>query len=218
MSRRWIGGWVFSAGCVVGWDPQPADPTFPLVGEHAPLACAACHPDATPPAAISPACASCHESARPADHYSGDCGICHTPFGWDQVVVDHGFFPLTNAHALGCDQCHAPGTYEGLDPACASCHEPDRPGGHFGVQDCGSCHHPTEWGDAEFDHDSLFRLPHEGVADCESCHLVPDDYSSFSCVDCHEHSKSSTDNEHDEVGNYVYDSDACLDCHPNGGD
>ena len=35
-------------------------------------------------------------------------------------VFDHGFFPLTNAHDLGCASCHTNGTYSGLNPACES--------------------------------------------------------------------------------------------------
>jgi hypothetical protein len=207
---------AWAAGCPATWDPQPPDPTFPLVGAHEPLACVACHPADGPPGPIPAACASCHEDARPADHYAGDCGQCHTPYGWDDIVVDHDFFPLTVAHELPCDACHLDG-YRDLDPACASCHEPDRPVDHFGVQDCGSCHEPTTWADATFEHDSLFPLPHHGVNDCGSCHLDPGGYGTFSCVDCHEHAKAETDADHREVGGYAYDSDACLDCHPNGG-
>lgn len=202
------------AGCAPGWDPRPTR-TFELVGRHEPLACEACHPAAQALGPLPTACASCHEDARPLDHYDGDCGICHTPYGWDDIVVDHGFFPLTDAHALECTACHESG-YQGLDPSCASCHADDRPPDHFGAQDCGGCHVPTTWGDATFDHDDWFPVPHHGVADCEACHVVPDTYSTFSCVDCHEHSRAATNAEHDEVSGYSYDSAECLRCHPRG--
>jgi hypothetical protein len=206
---------IAGAACQPTWPPA-ADPSFPLVGRHEPLACVACHPADRALGPVPAACASCHEAARPADHYAGDCGECHTPYGWDDIVVDHTFFPLTEAHALPCDACHADG-YGGLDPACASCHEADRPPDHFGTQDCGSCHVPTNWGDATFDHDDLFPLPHHGVGDCGSCHLEPGSYASFSCIDCHEHARAETDEDHDEVSGYEHTSDACLRCHPRGG-
>jgi len=205
-----------ASGCHPGWDPQ-RDPTFELVGRHEPLECVACHPADRPLAPLPTACSTCHEAARPPGHYPGDCATCHTPFGWDDIVVDHDFFPLTAAHDLeGCTACHDPEGYSGLDPACGSCHEPDRPPDHFGAEDCGSCHVPTVWGDATFDHDRLFPLPHHGVGDCGSCHLDPGSYATFSCIDCHEHARAETNDDHREVANYEYASDACLRCHPRG--
>lgn len=205
------------AGCPIGWKPDAAEMTFPLVGRHEPLACAACHPAAAPIGALSTACASCHEAARPPSHSPDDCGGCHTAYGWDDVVVDHSFFPLTDAHAQPCASCHADGSYAGLDPACASCHESARPAGHFGAQDCGDCHVPTTWSDADFDHDPLFPLPHEGVSDCASCHLTADYTATPSCTSCHAHSRAEADDEHlGEVAGYEYKDEACIRCHPTG--
>jgi hypothetical protein len=157
----------------------------------------------------------CHEPDRPEDHHEGiDCGICHTPFAWDDIVVDHDFFPLTAAHALPCERCHVGGTYTGLDPACASCHEDDRPPGHYPGQDCGACHQPTRWDDASYDH--TFEVPHHGADQCAECHLAAPDYTEPSCTHCHEHRESEMDDEHDEVGGYVWESSACIECHPTG--
>jgi hypothetical protein len=201
--------------CRVGWDPLQPPPTFELVGEHAPLACVACHPADAPPGPLPTACASCHADDRPPDHYDGDCGVCHTPFGWDDIVVDHDFFPLTNAHDLDCQACHA-GGYAGTSPACESCHEDDRPTDHFGTEGCGDCHVPTTWADAHFDHDELFPLPHRGTDACDACHVDSGNYSVFSCISGGCHPAGETNGHHDEVGNYRYDSDACYDCHPRG--
>jgi hypothetical protein len=42
-------------------------------------------------------------------------------------------------------------------------------------------------------------------------------YSIFACINCHQHSnKTSVDNTHRSVRNYVYDSPSCLSCHPRG--
>ena len=59
----------------------------------------------------------------------------------------------------------------------------------------------------------IARLPHERILEC---HLRPDNFAFFSCIDCHEHRKSEMDNKHDEVPGYVWESEACLSCHPDG--
>jgi hypothetical protein len=186
-----------------------------LEGHHADAACDGCHPASAPLGPVPSACTDCHEPDRPENHNEGiDCGICHTPFGWGDIVVDHDFFPLTSAHELTCERCHVNGTYEGLDPACASCHEDDRPANHYPGQDCGTCHEPTRWEDATYDH--TFPVPHEGADQCDECHLAAPDYSNPSCIHCHEHRQSEMNDKHDEVGGYVWESSACIDCHPTG--
>src|SRR5688572_7971467 len=85
---------------------QPAPhPQFPLEGEHADAACAACHvgPDRPPTA-----CESCH--ARPDPHFAGPCAGCHTPAGWEAPFAHEP--PLLGPHALSCESCHQDGTYE----------------------------------------------------------------------------------------------------------
>jgi hypothetical protein len=78
------------------------------------------------------------------------------------------------------------------------------------------------WGDATFEqHDQVFPInsgAHAGRwTSCADCHTVPDDFSSFSCLTCHEHSQARMDDKHlGEVSGYVYESSACLSCHPRG--
>lgn len=202
------------AGCPIGWNPEAAQKTFPLVGLHEPLACTSCHPSDQPDLVLSALCASCHEAKRPAGHYAGDCSECHTEFGWDDVVVDHTFFPLTHSHSLPCDSCHTTGVYTGLDPACDTCHAP--PASHFAGA-CAGCHSPTSWDDAEFDHDEYFPLPHREISDCAACHPGEDYEATPACTSCHTHSKERTDSQHfGEVSDYQYTDEACLRCHPNG--
>ena len=38
----------------------------------------------------------------------------------------------------------------------------------------------------------------------------------MNCTECHEHSRNNTNNEHNDVPNYRYESQACFDCHPKG--
>lgn len=198
--------------CTPTWQPHPETESWPLLGKHVGVACAECHP-AGIAAEVPLTCEGCHEADRPAQHDPGPCKVCHTEEGWDRAHINHDFFPLTHAHDLACDSCHTNGTYQGLDPACSSCHEQDRPNGHFDGSDCASCHTPTSWDDATFNHNDYFRVPHEGVSDCGSCHLAAPDYSTFSCIDCHEHSRGSVDPEHNGVNGYSYTSEACLRCH-----
>ena len=78
-----------------------------------------------------------------------------------------------------------------------------------------------------------FAFHDGGVAECGGCHAMHTaksplalggDYGyllagtdqSSTCLNCHEHSRSEMDDNHNEVSGYVYDSQACLSCHPNG--
>lgn len=205
-------GWLVASCQVPGMAPVSH---FELYGAHAPdvISCVDCHGDTIDPD-MPGSCSSCHEDARPPDHYTGDCVRCHVSTTWDEIEIDHGFFPLESGHDLpDCEACHAPDDYSGLDAACTSCHESDRPLDHFSGG-CGSCHNIVDWADAEFDHRPFFPIPHEGVRDCASCH--PDTYEVFVCIDCHEHAENRMNNEHNGVRNYTWESSACLRCHPDG--
>ena len=86
---------------------------------------------------------------------------------------------------------------------------------------CLSCHVVTTWGGAQFNHDAdyfpIYSGKHEGEwASCQTCHSTPDDYSIFSCFNCHKHNKTDMDKDHSEVQGYVYESGQCLSCHPTG--
>ncbi|MCI5055621.1 MAG: hypothetical protein MRY83_05900, partial [Flavobacteriales bacterium] len=52
---------------------------------------------------------------------------------------------------------------------------------------------------------------------CSECHIQANNYAVFSCIDCHEHNnKNDVDDDHDGVNGYVYESNACYSCHPDG--
>ena len=51
---------------------------------------------------------------------------------------------------------------------------------------------------------------------CIECHTQQENYTVFSCIDCHEHNKSDMDKEHREENGYSYNSMACFICHPDG--
>ena len=82
------------------------------------------------------------------------------------------------------------------------------------------CHTVDDW-DSDFDHDGrffpIFSGPHDNEwATCQTCHQNPGNFSTFTCLTCHEHNRADTDNDHDEVSGYAYDSALCYQCHPDG--
>ena len=216
---------------------------FPLTGVHASVDCAGCHREAQPfEYATTPIdCFACHATdyagtERP-DHqrigFPRDCQLCHTTRGWsgarigDGVGFDHGFFPLVGGHrSLDCTDCHA-SNFVGTPSDCNSCHSRDfdsaRNPDHRAAglpRNCELCHNVRSWDDATFaQHDSLFFPIFSGRhrnewSSCSDCHVRPNNFAVFSCFACH--SRGEMADEHDDVRGYVYDSNACYDCHPRG--
>jgi hypothetical protein len=122
-----------------GWKPVPrfnhAKTEFPLLGKHAAVKCAQCHPTVTdakthadapmPPYSatfmrMSPvahaACTDCHKD--PHDGRLGaDCTSCHSVQDWKEVkgvskeraFHENTRYPLRGAHAtVACKSCHGP--------------------------------------------------------------------------------------------------------------
>jgi hypothetical protein len=173
---------------------------------------------------------SCHrddyDRATPDHQQSGfgtDCESCHGSSAntWAGADFDHNrVFPLVGAHkTLDCQICHAQGF--NLPRDCNGCHSddyraaknPDHVKAGFPTT-CDNCHFPnhTSWNQAVFDHAFPINSgPHK--RDCSECHLTSN-FNQFSCIPCHEQKK--TGDKHKEVGGYVYDSQACFSCHPDG--
>lgn len=205
---------------------------FPLRGAHAPLDCEACHAGGF--AGTPTDCVGCHQEDydgttdpdHAAEGFPLDCEACHSESSWEDATVDHSFFPLTGQHAsLDCESCHADG-FEGTPTDCAACHiddynqtdDPDHQAAGFPTT-CEDCHNTSDWEDADFNHDQMYFPIYSGShagewGSCTDCHLDPGDFGSFSCLVCHE--QDEMDDEHDDVGGYVYESMACLNCHPDG--
>ncbi|MDP8208097.1 MAG: hypothetical protein P9L92_15640 [Candidatus Electryonea clarkiae] len=222
-----------------GWTPAAFDhdqSDFPLTGAHLQLECNDCHSQGYTGTPV--ACYGCHqddfEDVNDPNHVTGqfehDCTICHTTEAWSPATFDHDEteFPLTGSHrTVNCGECHIDGQYEGTPTGCYFCHDddyndaddPDHRGAGFPT-DCEQCHNTTDWGDADFNHRLWFPIytgNHREEWDrCSDCHTNPNDYSVFYCIDCHEHNREDTDDDHDEVQGYVYNSDACYECHPDG--
>lgn len=153
---------------------------FPLEGEHTALPCSECHGGASSTVELQSApqaCYACHQEDDDHDGKFGDnCAVCHAPSDWDEVTFEHALsgFLLEGQHAnVKCEDCHKNDFYQGTSQACVDCHlADDEHNGEFGA-DCGQCHTPNNWEEANFDH-ALADFPltgaHIDVA-CQDCHI-----------------------------------------------
>jgi hypothetical protein len=149
--------------------------SFQLEGDHAEVACEACHLNRQFQGTPSD-CFSCHKQIDAhRGEFGTDCAVCHNPSSWDNVRVDHDSFnfKLTGAHLkTECTACHQNGVFTNTPSDCFACHQnKDEHQGRFGT-DCATCHSTTAWEPATFDHNrSNFPLTgaHSSTA-CESCH------------------------------------------------
>ena len=222
-----------------------AQSRFPLTGSHQQVACISCHTDDAHGAyaPLDTACETCHLddyiATTTLDHqvqgFSTQCEDCHTVVTWEGAVFEHvtvsGGFELLGAHRAGsCGICHRLPAFEPIftatsDQDCYACHQSDYEEEHGGSgfsTNCVDCHTPDDWDDVTFEHDDLyfpiFSGEHRGEWDnnCQTCHTDTNNYMMFTCLNCHEHRQSEMDDEHRGIGGYVYDSVACLNCHPDG--
>ena len=217
---------------------------FPLAGAHNLLNCIECHKNETNQRwdRIGNECIACHQQdfnrTKSPDHkaagFSNACAECHDPVSlqWSGSGNFHGFFPLTLGHDIkDCNRCHQGNNYAAANPDCKSCHmadysatvNPNHAGSGFGT-DCAMCHSTQPgWKPAKMEnHDQAFFPIYSGNhkgewSKCTDCHLNPGNYSQFSCINCHEHSnQANMAKEHKNVNGYVFQSNACLACHPKG--
>jgi len=222
-----------------GWDNATMDHNltqFPLTGGHVQAACADCHSNGY--TGTSTDCYACHQQDyqnvidpnHVTSQFPTDCSLCHTTVGWNNATFDHNqsSFPLTGSHVqVNCADCHASG-YTGTPTDCYACHQtnynnttnPNHQAAGFPVS-CVDCHSTTAWAPANFDHDTqyfpIYSGKHNGEWNqCSDCHTIPNNFSTFSCIDCHEHNRTDTDDHHQGVQGYVYNSADCFACHPTG--
>ncbi len=141
-------------------------------------------------------CSNCHN--KPIDslhtHLSTACNNCHSTNGWkSSVVFKHDMI-------------------EGMDVNnCSSCHLVPTDDYHSSFKDnCNTCHSTDKWIPSTFDHANYFQLDKDHAAKCNVCHQN-NNYKTYSCYGCHEHSQSKIAQEHQEEGIYNYSN--CTECH-----
>lgn len=224
------------------WSPSTFDHNqtgFELVGAHQNTDCASCHSNGVFEGTPTD-CFTCHqldyEQTKNPNHvlaqFSSQCLDCHTQTAWEPALFDHNQtrFALTGRHSsVSCESCHANGVFANTSMDCFSCHQSDfqqaRDPNHVSArfpETCEQCHNTSRWEPADFNHRPFFPIysgEHRGEWDtCADCHTEPSNFKVFSCLNCHEHSKARMDREHRGRRNYVYESQACYDCHPDGDD
>ncbi len=206
---------------------------FALTGMHTvpPRLCTDCHTNNNYNL-TSTTCVSCHlkdfQGTTNPNHVTAgfpqQCELCHTTSGWSPSSFNHNntTFPLTGAHtSVACANCHVNNNYTTVPTDCYSCHKtdyqnttnPNHTAAGFPTT-CQTCHTTTSWAGATFNH-TWFPTNHgnaNGV--CATCHTNSSDYSIFSCTGCH--TKTKTDQQHQGVRNYIYNSPNCYQCHPTG--
>jgi hypothetical protein len=140
------------------------------------------------------------------------------------------FFPINaGAHAsTDCNGCHG-GFATFKQFTCISCHDHEQAttdANHAGVagyaydsQSCLGCHPQGTAGDISRAQHAMFFAIDVGTAhaasQCSDCHTNPADRSQFTCLtSCH--AQAATDTTHAGVAGYVYNSQSCLGCHPQG--
>ncbi|RMG79219.1 MAG: hypothetical protein D6714_16735 [Bacteroidetes bacterium] len=216
---------------------------FPLLGAHSRVSCEECHSTASylQFTRIGNDCINCHldnfNATTNPDHraanYSTNCVDCHRvdALDWSSDQILHDFFPLTKGHDISdCNACHTSPDFSDTSPDCFACHEdafktaesPNHQALGFSI-DCRECHTTDPgWSPAKFDnHDALFPIysgNHKGEWDnCTDCHKNPNNYSEFTCIECHEHNDAGKlQNKHNGVPGYEFNSQACFICHPDG--
>lgn len=240
-----VSGYLYSSPACLACHPtgsadnvfDHSQTAFPLTGAHAQTDCLQCHAGGF--AGTPTECVACHlqdhaEAANPnhpALGISTDCVSCHTTApGWSPATFDNhnDYYPLNGAHAIVANQCAIchNGDYTNTPNTCAGCHlqeytqTADPP--HAALQfstDCATCHTESAWSPSTFDHDAqhfpIYSGAHQGKWDeCRDCHTTPGNYSLFTCVTCHV--AGETNEDHEGVPGYIYESTACLACHPTG--
>ena len=207
--------------------------SFPLQGAHGSTTCRSCHVKLDF-SGTSGSCASCHEDPHLAE-LGADCSRCHNTSSFidrSAMLRSHQVtrFPLAGAHRMAdCESCHIPAAqgqrrFTGRPTDCVGCHqqqrlatkEPDHVAAGFS-NDCGSCHTPTYWNRAAFDHSGTsFPLTggHRGVA-CSACH-ADGVYvgKSTVCESCHLTDYQNTTNPGHTSAGFPTN---CASCHNTNG-
>ncbi len=224
------------------WIPSTfnhSNTNFPLTGAHTQTNCANCHQGQT--TGISTNCFDCHQtqynqSTNPNHsvlNLPTNCEQCHTTNPqWEPASfpIHNNFYPLTGQHFVirdNCVACHN-GNYTNTPDQCQGCHMGDFNGttnpNHVALQfphQCDICHTTNGWSPSTFNHDQQYFPIYSGKhrnkwANCSICHTNPSNFSVFSCITCHEHNQNDMNRKHQNVSGYVYNSQACYNCHPNG--
>jgi hypothetical protein len=142
-------------------------------------------------------CNDCH--LNPGDNLhkvlTGSCSLCHNIDKWAPATFNHEL--LDSDIRKNCHTCH-------INPR-DSLHEKI-------TGNCDECHGEDTWTPATFSHDQYFELDRDHDVKCIKCH-INNNYSLYSCYECHEHRPAKIRSEHIEEN--IHDFENCTECHRN---
>lgn len=206
--------------------------SFPLVGQHATQACAACH-KGNVYRGTARDCVGCHRDAynrtttpnHAAAGFSTACESCHraTAPSFGGAGFNHGaVFPLVGRHAAqSCVACHTSNVYRGTARECVGCHRaayerttrPAHAPAGFSTN-CESCHRATDatFGGAGFNHNAVFPLAgRHAQQECAACHKNNVFRGTArECVGCHRSAYERTTAPSHAAAGFPT---SCVDCH-----
>ena len=175
--------------------------------------CTSCHTDhqgRNPGSSIS---LFNHEMLNPL--VLNSCNNCH------HSPIDKLHTKLNNS----CNSCHSTETWQFAEQfdhdlikadqrnLCSTCHLKPEDNFHSNfTENCDKCHSVSAWKPSTFDHSSYFELDRDHNVQCITCH-TGNNFSSYTCYGCHEHSESKLIQEHREEG--IFNIAKCTSCHRN---
>jgi hypothetical protein len=143
-------------------------------------------------------CISCHQSPKNVVHeMSGtNCTECHNTTKWTPATFNHNKI------------------LSGAKNTCISCHESPKDSFHEGAgTNCTECHSIAKWVPSTFNHEAYFILDKNHNSSCITCHSN-NNFKTYTCYGCHEHSETKIRNEHLEEG--IRNFENCVSCHKSG--
>jgi hypothetical protein len=97
---------------------------------------------------------------------------------------------------------------------CANCHQKPKDTYHqLLTTGCNRCHSTNKWAPSTFDHSKYFLLDKNHNVTCNTCHSN-NNFVTYTCYSCHEHSESNIISKHNEEG--IYNITNCASCHKSG--
>jgi hypothetical protein len=170
---------------------------FPLKGQHVKVACDTCHKSDKKYHEAPANCYSCHKDDDVHKGKQGKkCEDCHSASNWKKTEFDHSKtdFELKGSHKkVSCSSCHLNKKYKDTPKTCFGCHQiNDVHRSSYGKK-CETCHVPSKWDKAKFDHkktDFPLHGKHKKVT-CISCH-TPGNTKELptKCYSCHKNDDS----------------------------
>ena len=141
-------------------------------------------------------CIACHQKPENKLHQqlTNACAKCHVTTAWElELAFNHDMVQLSERDN------------------CVGCHETPTDEFHHTVKDnCTKCHSTDKWIPSTFDHSAYFVLDSDHNAKCATCHLS-NNYNTYTCYGCHEHTAGNILNEHREEG--ITNLTDCVSCH-----